>query len=115
MYRLRKLTDSLIFSNAYIAFGAVALTLANQLTIRGDIHFDKSLGFVFFSTVFTYSFLKFRNTGTITTHLSWAQAHSQLSRNVLLISLIATVSFFARLSGKTQFVVAVLAVLTAFY
>ncbi len=114
----RKLANALVYSNVYIGIGAVALTLTNQLTVEGDIHFDKSLGFVFFSTVFTYSFLKFRNTGEIiqpTTHRSWAQGHSQLSLNVLLISLIVTVFFFTGLSGKIQLTVAALAVLTALY
>jgi hypothetical protein len=118
MHVLRKLPDAIIYSNIFIGMCAVTLTLTNQLAIEGNIRADKSLGFVFFSTVFTYSFLKFRNAGqTIlgTSHRNWAEKHPQLSRNVILISLIATIFYFAQLNVKVELMVAALAVFTAFY
>ena len=118
MQLLRKLTEAILYSNAFIGLCAVALTLTNQLSIEGAIHFDESLGFVFFSTMFTYSFLKFRGTVAATIHTShrtWAGRHPQISRNIILISLIATIFFFAKLEVKAQLIVALLAIFTAFY
>jgi 4-hydroxybenzoate polyprenyltransferase len=118
MYVVRKFTEAIIYSNVFIGLCAVALSLTNQLAIEGNVHFDKSLGFVFFSTMFTYGYLKFKNAGTIgthTVHSGWAEKHPQLSRNVILISLIATIFYFAQLDGRVELMVAGLAVFTAFY
>lgn len=118
MFLIRRFIDGIIYSNLFIGICAVALTLTNQVALEGDFHIDKSLGFVFFSTVFTYCFLKFRKTGGAvqnTTHHNWAEEHPQLSRNILLISLIATVFYFAGLAGRVQLIVAVLAAFTALY
>ncbi len=117
MYLLRKFIDSLVYSNIFIGICAVALTLTNQLSVESAIRFDKSLCFVFFSTVFAYSLLKFRNTSdiTYTTHHRWAADNSQLSKNILLISLIASGLFFFQLENKVKLTVAILAAFTAFY
>jgi 4-hydroxybenzoate polyprenyltransferase len=117
MQLMRKSVDTLIYSNIFIGICAVALTLTNQLTVGENIHFDNSLGFVFFSTLFTYSYLKFGNLSVIpsTTHRRWAQQHAQLSKNILLISLIGTVFYFSKLSAKAELIVAGLALFTAFY
>jgi hypothetical protein len=118
MHTLQKLSDAVINSNTFIGLCAVALTLTNQLALEGTMHLDKSLGFVFFSTMFTYSFLKFRNSSSVTintSHRNWAGQHPQLSRNVILVSLIATIFYFARLDYKAQLIVATLGVFTAFY
>ncbi|MES2621130.1 MAG: UbiA family prenyltransferase [Bacteroidota bacterium] len=118
MLLVRRVIEGIIYSNIFIGICAVALTLTNQVTVEGDFHFNKGLGFVFFSTVFTYCFLKFRKTGGAvenTTHHNWAEEHQQLSRNILVISLLATVFYFAGLEGRVQFVVALLAAFTALY
>jgi 4-hydroxybenzoate polyprenyltransferase len=102
----------------FIALCAVALAFTNQLTACGTCSITPNTGFVFFSTLFTYSLLKFRKIrieDTGTTHHNWADEHPQVSRNLLLISFIATAYFFFLLSNTTQLVVLLLTATTAFY
>lgn len=109
----------LLYSNIFIGACAVALAFTNQLTTEGNIHFDYNCWFILFSTIFTYSYLKITGgaEGQVykTTHRSWAAQNPQLSRNILLISLIGTIAFFFKLPFKVELVVAGLGVLTAFY
>lgn len=118
MKAVRNFIDFLLYSNLFIGLCAVALTLTNQLTIEGAIHFDNTCWFVLFATVFTYSYLKFRGKEVSvagTGHRSWAAQHSQLSKNILLLSLLATAGFFLTLQFKTMLIVAALGALTALY
>ncbi len=118
MIVLRKLKNIILYSNFFIGLCALALVLTNQLTVAGEIHFNHTYWFVFFSTMFTYSFLKFRRTGEVvndTSHRTWAQENLQLSKNILVITLVATVSFFFMLNRHQQIIVGVLAVVTLFY
>lgn len=83
---------------------------------ESPVYAESSL-FVFFSTVFTYSFLKFRKgeSDTLTNHQQWADAHPQLQRNITLVALIGTAVFFLQL-GFTQKLYALgLAAFTALY
>ena len=115
---MKKIADIILYSNLFIGLCAVALTLTNQLTVGGEMHFDKSCWFIFFSTVFTYSYLKVNGSADgiyKTGHRSWAAANRQLSKNILFISLIATVAFFFLLERKVMLIVAALGAVTAFY
>ena len=114
----KKLLDALLYSNIFIGICAVALTLTNELTVEGTVHIDSTCWFIFFSTIFTYSYLKFRNggePGITTAHRNWAAENPQLSRNIMLISLIATACFFGMLTKQMQWIVIGLAIITAFY
>ncbi len=118
MIALRKFKDFILYSNIFIGVCALALAFTNQVAMEGDIHFNHTYWFVFFSTMFTYSFLKFRRVGegpSDTSHRTWAQENLQLSKNILVITLVATVSFFFMLSHQQQIIVGVLAVVTLFY
>lgn len=118
MKLLRKAFDFLVYSNVFIGLCAVALVFTNQLAIGEEVKFDKECWFVFFSTVFTYSALKLRrgaNEPASTTHHTWADSNNQLYKNVLLISLIGTLSFFINLNIQAKLTVVVLALITAFY
>ena len=68
--------------------------------------------------MFTYSFLKFRGssaTASETSHRTWAQENPQLSKNILLITLVVAVSFFFMLDRQQQIIAGLLASFTAFY
>jgi 4-hydroxybenzoate polyprenyltransferase len=115
---IRTIIDALVYSNVFIALCAIALTFTNQLTVGGEIHFDYSCWFIFFSTIFTYTYLKIISSPGVvidTGHRSWAAENAQLSRNILLISLVATIGFFFKLSGNVKLIVVVLGLVTAFY
>lgn len=118
MKPLQKVIDFILYSNLFIGLCAVALALTNQLTVEGYMRWDNTCWFVFFATVFTYSYLKFgesqsENSGT--GHRAWAANNSQLSKNILLLSLLATGGFFLTLSWDNKFTVLVLAAFTALY
>lgn len=118
MRQLRAALDFILYSNIFIGVCAVALTFTNQLTIEGEIKFDTSCWFVLFATIFTYSYLKFSGSETVipsTGHRYWAAKHNQLSKNILLLSLVVTVCFFFLLKLNTEIIVAVLASFTALY
>lgn len=115
---IKKGLQFLLYSNILIGLCAVALALTNRLTVEGVLLADRSYGFVFFSTVFTYSLLKFRHTtptATHTTHFQWAQQYPQLAKNIQLISLIAAAAFFFMLDRNSMIIVVIMAVLTALY
>ncbi len=117
MNSLRAVVAFLIYSNLFIGFCAVSLVWANALMLgKNPVYAPGSL-FVFFSTVFTYSFLKFRKgeNDTLTSHRQWAAAHQQLHRNVILIALIGTAAFFLQLEHGQKIYAVGLAVFTALY
>lgn len=118
MILLKRIYGILIYSNVFIAFCALALVLANQLTVEGSMHLNANSLFVFFSTLFTYSYLKFRAADAgkeETEHGLWYKSNEQLSKNILLISLLCTVALFFMLSTTVMMVVVVLALVTALY
>ena len=118
MKPFQKIIDFLLYSNIFIGVCAVALAFTNQLTVEGTLHFDKTCWFVLFATIFTYSYLKFRDSDSVapkTGHRQWAAGNSQLSKNILLLSLIATGAFFISLKTETKITVAILAAFTGFY
>ncbi len=117
MKKARQLLDFLLYSNLFIGACAVALAFTNQLTVEGSVNFDESIWFVFASTIFTYSYLK-SNAGQNSSdngHNQWALQHNQLSKNIQLLSLIASACFFWWLPGQTKIIVLALGVFTAFY
>ncbi len=118
MKQLRQLLDFILYSNIFIGLCAVALTFTNQLTVEGDIKFDNSCWFVLFATIFTYSYLKFHNSETVfpsTSHRHWAAKNNQLSKNILLLSLLASGCLFWLLNTNTKIIVLILAAFTAVY
>src|SRR5580698_2692094 len=118
MQPLRKVIDFITYSNIFIGLCAIALTFTNQLTISGELVINRSCWFIFFSTVFTYSYLKIKSAGQpneSTAHRDWAAEHPQLANNILLVSLLATTSFFFLLDRSVMITVFVLALLTGFY
>ncbi len=107
-----------MYSNIFIGVCAIALTFTNQLTVSDTVYFDKSCWFIFFSTIFTYSYLKVKSPAGVnyhTAHRNWAAENPQLAKNILLISLIASVVFFFTLEGNVKMIVLLLAAITAFY
>lgn len=118
MNPIRKLIDFILYSNIFIGLCAVALALTNQLTVEGNMRWDNTCWFVFFATVFTYCYLKFgepQSANSGTGHRAWAANNSQLSKNIMLSSLLATGGFFLTLSWDNKFTVLVLAAFTALY
>lgn len=118
MNSVKRAIDFILYSNIFIGLCAVALAFTNQLTVEGNLHVSRAYGFVFFSTVFTYSLLKFRHTGettTQTTHLNWALQQPQTAKNIQLIALIAAIAFFFMLPKVTMVIVAFMGALTALY
>lgn len=118
MKLLRSAFDFLLYSNIFIGLCAVALVFTNQLAIGEAVHITNPCWFVFFSTVFAYSALKLRrskNEPASTPHHAWADNNNQLYKNVLLISLVGTASFYLTLHRDAQIMVALLALFTAFY
>lgn len=113
----RPIIDFLLYSNVFIGACALALAFTNQLTVEGNIVFDESIWFVFSSTVFTYAFLKSNGgkNNSDTAHNHWAVNHNQLAKNILLLSLLATICFFWWLPVPTKIMVLALGVFTAFY
>lgn len=118
MKLLRSAFDFLLYSNIFIGLCAVALVFTNQLAMGEQVQVNKVCWFVFFSTVFAYSTLKLRRSKgapASTPHHTWADNNNQLYKNVLLISLVGTASFFITLHREAQIMVALLAVFTGFY
>lgn len=118
MNLLRTGFNFLLYSNIFIGLGAVGLACSNQLTVGNTFSFDNNSWFIFFSTVFTYSYLKYGHpsTGVVTTaHRQWAKAYPQLSKNLLLLSLLASGAFFFTLSNSNKMIVMGVGVFTAFY
>lgn len=118
MKLLRNFFDFLLYSNVFIGLCAVALVFTNQLAIGQKVEMNTECWFVFFSTVFTYSAMKLRrgpNEPASTTHHAWANDNAQLYKNLLLLSLIGTASFFIKLNWEAMITVTILAVVTAFY
>jgi 4-hydroxybenzoate polyprenyltransferase len=101
----------------FIGFCAVSLVWANALMLGENPLYAPNTLFVFFSTVFTYSILKFRRGEDIelTTHQQWASAHPQLHRNIMLIALIGTAVFFLQLNFEQKLYAVALAAFTALY
>lgn len=118
MILLKRIYHLLVYSNLFVALCAVALVLTNQISIGEEVAINSKLLFLFFSTLFTYTYLKSRP-ATIgresTDHEIWVNGHQQLSKNLLLVSLICTVAFFFRLDFSAQLLVVVLAILTLLY
>jgi len=114
---LRKGLNLLLYSNIYIAICAVSLVFTNQITTGVQVVYDDSCSFVLFSTIFTYSWLKFRrgNSPVTTAHQHWAEQNGQLYRNILLISLLATAVYFFRLNTPAKLYAIGAGVVTAFY
>ncbi len=115
---IRKAIDFLLYSNIFIALCAVALAFTNQLIETGHIRFDSNCCFIFFATLFTYTYLKITGTsGAVykTVHRDWADEHKRSTRIILFLSLIATGFFFLNLSGQVQIIVLVVALVTVFY
>lgn len=115
---LRSIFDFLLYSNLFIAIGAVALVLSNQLTVGDEMVFDNTCWFVLFSTVFAYSLLKYSREDDkvdYTIHQSWAKRYPQVFRNLMLISLVASGAFFLKMNTEAKITIVVLAVFTAFY
>jgi 4-hydroxybenzoate polyprenyltransferase len=115
---LKKATDFILYSNLFIGLCAVALAFTNLLTVQGSFEWDSTTWFVFSATVFTYSYLKFStpqsgNSGN--SHRNWAADNVQLSRNIMLLSVIATVCFFFLLSTDNKVTVLILGTFTALY
>ena len=118
MNLVKRVVEGLLYSNIFIGICAVALTFTNQLTVGTEIHFDHNCWFIFASTIFTYTYLKVTSSSQNvyhTTHRDWAAEHVQLSRNILLVSLIATVCFFFLLDRNVKITVVILAAVTGFY
>jgi 4-hydroxybenzoate polyprenyltransferase len=118
MNMLKQTVAFLLYSNVFMGIGAVCMVMLTQLFTGGSPAFNHHCWFVFFSTVFTYSFLKFRrnsNNSSFTTHQHWAQNNKQLFRHVLLISLIGSLALFFTLNSQTKLLVFVLAIVTAMY
>lgn len=90
---------------------------ANALMLGENLIYAKSTLFVLFSTVFTYSFLKFRKAdiNNLTSHQQWADAHPQLHRNIMLVALIGTAVFFLQLGFIQKLYALGLAAFTALY
>jgi len=112
-----RVLDFILYSNLFIGVSALALTFTNTLTVEGSIHLNRSSWFIFFATIFMYSFFKFRDKDEPVFENSkpnWVAKNKQLARNILLISFIATAGFFIMLSQK-KIMVAVLAALTFIY
>ncbi len=115
---VKKIINTILYSNIFIGACAVALTFTNQLIVEGQIHFDSNCWFILFSTIFTYSYLKAISTSGATHHTShrdWATENPQLSKNILLISAIGAAAFFFELNTDAKVVVFILAIVTAFY
>jgi len=115
---LRSILDFVLYSNLFIAIGAVALVLSNQLTVGDELTFDNTCWFVLFSTVFAYSLLKYARDDDkldYTIHQSWAKKYPQVFRNLMLISLVASGAFFLKLNTEAKITIVILAVFTAFY
>ena len=118
MKLLRSAFDFLLYSNIFIGLCAVALVFTNQLAMGEEVHINKVCWFVFFSTVLAYSALKLRRSKgepATTPHHTWADNNNQLYKNVLLISMVGTASFYLNLHREAQIMVALLAMFTAFY
>ncbi len=118
MTALYKIWRFVIYSNIFIASCAVSLVFANQITISEDLTVNSAVVFVFFSTLLTYTYLKSRpasNKEYATKHEVWNSEHRQLSKNILLISLICSAAFFFQLSAATKLTVVVLAAFTLLY
>jgi 4-hydroxybenzoate polyprenyltransferase len=114
---LRVVVAFLTYSNVFIAACAVGLVFTNQLMAGESLVYGSNTLFVFFSTLFTYSVLKFRRgeSDSLTHHQAWAGEHPQLHRNIVLVSLLGVAAFFFTLPKAAQLYALGLGVLTALY
>lgn len=117
MTYLRKGLDFLLYSNIFIAICAVSLVFTNQITTGRHLVYDESCWFVLFSTIFTYSWLKFRqgNTATYTGHQLWANNNNRLYRAIMLVALLGTAVFFFKLNNTAKLYAVAAGLVTALY
>ena len=118
MKQLQKAIDFILYSNLFIGLCAVALAFTNLLTVEGNFEWDNTTWFVFSATVFTYSYLKFstpQSGNSANSHRNWAAGNVQLSRNIMLLSVIATICFFFWLDTDNKITVLILGTFTALY
>ncbi|MFN8288231.1 MAG: UbiA family prenyltransferase [Chitinophagales bacterium] len=114
----RRILSFFLYGNIFIGLCAVALVLTNQLTVGQHLWAGYVSAFVFCSTVFAYSALKFRvgtHSGTTTTHNTWADNNPITAKIILLIAGLATVILFFKLRIRAQQVTVALGVITALY
>ena len=52
---LKKATDLILYSNFYIAFCAVAMTLQSQFLLENELKYSPIVGLIFFSTLMIYA------------------------------------------------------------
>ncbi len=115
---LKRIVTFPLYSNLFIGLCAVALVLTNQLTAGQHVWLGYVSAFVFSSTVFAYSALKFRTgeqAATATTHNNWAQENPVTAKIILLVSGLATALLFFKLTVRAQQVTIALALITALY
>lgn len=114
---LGKILHVLICTNVYIGLCAVAMVYYTALFFQSTQELKLEAVFVFFATVFTYSFLKYRGAGreAETLHRRWAIQHPTLSKLILVVSLFCTIIFFSLLNTNEKLLTACIALVTLSY
>jgi 4-hydroxybenzoate polyprenyltransferase len=115
-----KALSFIIHSNIFIAFSAVALTLASQVQLGMKPEMDAYLVIIFFATLFDYNFHRLRAINTSPgargiEKLRWATGHLNLLKTLIVISLIGvSISlFFVRI--EILYVLSPLALISILY
>lgn len=115
---MRKALDFLLYSNIFIGLCAIAMAITNQIVVLGKPNLNANCMFIFFSTVFSYSYLKLTGSpGAIykTAHRDWALANPRLSKAVIAVAFIGMAAFFFLISRRVQVIVMAIALVTFFY
>lgn len=114
-----KFIISLIFSNLYIAFGAVCLYWVSMILLGADLSFQPITLIIFLSTFITYNALRiFGSNGNYVKSsdiLSWQQKHLQIIKGLMILSLVVVLSVSFFLSIEIILIFAAASVITLIY
>lgn len=114
MKLLVSIVHALLYSNVFIALGAVSLAYTNQLTGHQQPESANAYFFLFSATIVAYWYLK-QQTDDNNEHRQWSNQHPQLSRNIFLLAVMAAAVFFFRLSQSQKLYALGIGTLTAVY
>lgn len=115
---LKQIALFLVYSNVWIALGATAFTWKWYLTTNTTVNYSV-LGFVFASTVLTYTFqryVKMNNKNyAVTDRFNWMSRNAVFVKIVLLLSLLTTLWCSFYLQSASFYLLVLLGFISFFY
>lgn len=114
----RYLISPLVYSNLWISAGSLLFTALFYLLV--DVPYDfHYLGFVFFSTLLTYTFQRYMKIvykeNVLGPRMEWMKRNVRLVQTILFIGLVGTTFYALYLSLSSLFILAIMGAISFFY